>query len=104
AVNYKAELFAIGYELNRLGKDEQRSADQEQALAALTEIYETIRQSIARIERLHAVARTPMAPGEVLGGADLKRFVNRVDLSTELLTHELRRDSPILRYALRTMM
>jgi uncharacterized membrane protein YccC len=104
AVNYKAELFAIGYELNRLGKAEQRSAADEQALATLTEIYETIRQSIAHIERLHAVARTPVAPGEVLGGADLKRFVNRIDLSTQLLVHELRADSPIFRYALRTTM
>lgn len=104
AVNYKAELFAISYELNRLAAVEHPSVGDREALVALNEIYETVRQSISQIERLHTVARTPVAPAAILGGADLKRFVNRIDLSPSLLKAQLRARSPIFRHAMRTML
>jgi uncharacterized membrane protein YccC len=104
AVNYKAELFAVSYELNRLAAVEQPSVEDREALMALSEIHETVRQSIAHIERLHTVARTPAVPTDILGGTDLKRFVNRTDLSPALLAAQLRQGSPIFRHALRTMM
>ena len=102
AVNYQAELLAIRYALDHhagAGKPEDA-----RAIAVLSEIYETVRQSIVHIERLHAVARTPVEPKAVLGGADLQRFVNQVSVSPRPLLDQLRRKSPIFRYALRTML
>jgi uncharacterized membrane protein YccC len=101
AVNYQAELLAIRYDL-----DHHSSAgipDDARAIAVLSEIYETVRQSITQIERLHVVACTPIEPKNVLGGADLQRFVSTVSLSPRPMLEQLRRGSPIFRYALRTM-
>jgi uncharacterized membrane protein YccC len=101
-VNYQAELLAIRYELDHhatAGKPGDA-----RAIAVLTEIYETVRQSIAQIERLHTVARTPVEPKAILGGADLQRFVSQISLSPRPLLDHLRRNSPIFRYALRTML
>jgi uncharacterized membrane protein YccC len=102
AVNYQAELLAIRYELDRHASA-AIPADT-RAIAVLSEIYETVRQSIARIERLHTVARTPVEPRDVLGGADLQRFTSKVSLSPRPLLDQLRLGSPIFRYALRTML
>ena len=102
AVNYKAELLAIRYEL-----DHHSSAGipgDARAIAVLTEIYETVRQSIAQIERLHTVARTPAEPKDVLGGADLQRFVNKISISPRPMFDQLRFGSPVFRYAVRTML
>ena len=70
AVNYKAELLAIRYELDHHAS--VANPEDVRAVAVLTEIYETVRQSIAQIERLHTVARTPVEPRDILGGADLR--------------------------------
>ncbi len=102
AVNYQAELLAIRYELDRRANPEA-SADV-RPLAVLTEIYETVRQSIVHIERLHTIARTPVEPGDVLGGADLQRFVSKVSISPRPIIDQLHRGSPICRYALRSML
>ncbi len=102
AVNYQAELLAIRYEL-----DHHANAGipgDRRAMAVLTEIYETVRQSIVQIERLHTIARTPAEPREVLGGADLQRFVSKVSVSPRPMLEQLRLDSPVCRYALRTML
>ncbi len=100
AVNYRAELLAIRYELDRLSSTEI-PADR-RAIAVLAEIYETVGQSIAQIERLHTVARTPVEPSDVLGGADLQRFVSQISISPRPMFDHLRRRSPVFRYALRT--
>ncbi len=102
AVSYKAELLAIRYELDR--RASAINPEDHRAVAVLTEIYETVRQSIAHIERLHTVARTPVEPGDVLGGADLQRFVSQISLSPGPMLDHLRRRSPVFRYALRTML
>jgi uncharacterized membrane protein YccC len=104
AVHYKAELFAIRYELDRLAGKNRPAGCDDRAVAALNEIYEAVRQSIAQIEHLHTVARTPVDPKEILGGVDLERFASRINLSARPLADHLRPGSPIFRYALRTML
>jgi uncharacterized membrane protein YccC len=102
AVNYKAELLAIRYELDHHSGAGKPADDR--AIAVLNEIYETVRQSIAQIERLHTVARTPVEPRDVLGGVDLQRFVNQISVSPRPVIDQLRRGSPVFRHALRTML
>lgn len=102
AVNYKAELLAIRYELDHHAS--VANPEDVRAVAVLTEIYETVRQSIAQIERLHTVARTRVEPRDILGGADLQRFVSQISLSPRPTLDHLRRRSPVFRYALRTML
>jgi uncharacterized membrane protein YccC len=102
AVNFKAELFAIRYELDRLTTATPDDAAVRRDIAVLRGIYDNVQLSIAHIEALHAVARTPVEPANVLGGADLERFASRITLSRQPLLDQLKRGSPILRYALRT--
>ena len=102
AVNYQAELLAIRYELDHHANSGKPGDTR--AIAVLTEIYETVRQSIGQVEHLHAVARTPVEPRDVLGGTDLQRFVSQISISPRPMLDQLRRDSPIFRYAVRTML
>ncbi len=99
-VSFKAELFALEHELGRL-RAAVASPEAAQAYAALVGARDKVGQAVARIAELHAVARTPVPPQGVLGGADLTPFVGRPSYAPRLLLEQLTPASPVLRYALR---
>lgn len=100
AINFKAELFAIAHELQRL-RQEAKTPDSTQALEILSSTFARVRHTVEHIEQMHVVARTPVAPGVLAGGLDLKPFLSHPNYSPRVLAAHATLDSPILRHALR---
>lgn len=100
SVNFKAELFAIAHELQRL-RLEAKDPAETQALEILGSTFARVRHTVEHIEQMHIIARTPVAPEQLAGGLDLKPFLSHPSYSPRVLAAHTTLDSPILRHALR---
>ncbi len=104
-VNYKAEIFAIRYEIERL-RQEQGGGDSEDgdALKAFSGVFERICQCVAHVQSLHELARAPCCPKDVAAGINLQPFLTPASYSPRVLIEHCHLASPFFRYALRMTM
>lgn len=102
-VNYKAEIFALRYEIERLERETaaEGMAAAITALKAFKEAFERISQCVVLVQSLHEIAQKPLCPEAVAAGIDLQPFLTPASYSPRVLLEHCRLDSPFFRYALR---
>lgn len=100
--SYKAELFAIHHELDRMSGRVLGDQVATHALAILKTVCSKASYVVEKIGALHVAALAPARQGDLLGGADLALFVTRPTYSPRVLLQQLRKDSPVFRFAVRT--
>jgi uncharacterized membrane protein YccC len=99
-VNYKAELRAMQFEMQRLAEPGPGRASEE-ALTILRVTYNKIRDIIELIGQLHLATRTPVDPIPILPGSDMTPFLTQQKFKFNMLLVNLRWQSPIFRFAVR---
>ncbi|MFZ1180392.1 MAG: FUSC family membrane protein [Herbaspirillum sp.] len=97
AVNYKAELRAIQYELQQA----QQGRIPDDAITVLRVTYSQIQDIIELISQLHLATQTPVDPIRVLPGSDMTPFLTQQKYKASLLRAHLHWQSPIFRFAVR---
>lgn len=71
------------------------------AMNALGETLDMIKGAIALVEQLHLASRTPVEPGEVLPGPDMKPFLTRQRYEWRAMLDNMHWRSPSFRFAVR---
>lgn len=97
-VNYKAELYAIEYEIERLRREPSPATEN---LGAVLDSVAKARGGIAQIDRVRAASHTPVEPRRAVDGLTIDPFLSRPNFRPGLLLANLHLRSPVFRYALR---
>lgn len=98
-VNYKAEMYAIEYELSRL----RQSGDGASASRVIN-VYDRTLQGIEMVAQVRRASHTPVPVNEAVEGVPVEHFLSRPRFRFQDVLDNLTLDSPVFRYALRVVM
>ncbi|MGA2548884.1 MAG: FUSC family membrane protein [Burkholderiaceae bacterium] len=99
-ISYKAERFALEFEINRLAHSEGEPVDAH-GLAVLRGVTERILHAIAQIHDLHRVSGSNLTRAQILGGESFRPFLTSFSFSPKILRQQLDSGSPVFRFAVR---
>ncbi|HEX5392904.1 MAG TPA: FUSC family membrane protein [Rhodocyclaceae bacterium] len=102
-VSYKAEMYAIEYEMSRLRQQARQSSDGE-STAQVINVYDRTLQGLELIAQVRRASHTPVPVNEAVEGVPVEHFLSRPRLSLKGLLNNLTLDSPVFRYSLRVVL
>ena len=97
-VNYKAELFAIEHDLDRLSYDRTQDLD---ALTMLIDTFDKVILCTEAVEEIERVQDSPLTQQDPMATARLSLFTTSSNFSPRLILDNLTLKSAYFRYALR---
>lgn len=100
AVIYKAEMIAIGHELERLVHTPDLPVSAA-SLSALEGVFHRVCAAIVLIGEIHAVIRGPKEMATLPEGLEFKAFLSVNTFAPSALATEFNFDSPVFRFAIR---
>lgn len=97
-VNYKAEVLAIAYEMERIDRNENIPSE---AISVLHATYNKIRDLIELIGRLHLATRAPIDAPSMFNNKSATPFLTQERFKLSLLRSHMNMQSPYFRFSLR---